>query len=47
MEDTSISVPHFQGKNIYLFGVFDGHGGSNIFYLGPEVAQFVQNHFAD
>ena len=30
MEDTTLTIPNFDGKNNSLFGVFDGHGGSII-----------------
>lgn len=38
-EDAHLTEASFQEKTS-LFGVFDGHGG-------PEVAQFVANHFAE
>jgi len=38
MEDSHIADLKMQGGNC-LFGVFDGHGGS-------EVAIFVKNHFS-
>ena len=31
MEDTSIHINHFPNHNQYLFGVFDGHGGTSFF----------------
>lgn len=30
MEDASIHVNNFPNKNNYLFGIFDGHGGTII-----------------
>lgn len=27
-----------------VFAIFDGHGGNQYSYLGPEVAQFAKHH---
>ncbi len=41
MEDSHIAnLEMAEGENMSIFGVFDGHGGS-------EVAHFVENHFID
>ena len=40
MEDAHISDLDIGSGNTQLFGVFDGHGGS-------EVAKFVGNHFTE
>ena len=39
MEDSHIANLNI-GQGIYLFGVFDGHGGS-------EVSEFVKRHFTE
>lgn len=46
MEDATIHINNFPTKNHYLFGVFDGHGGTTSCHSGPEVAQYVQRHFS-
>jgi protein phosphatase 1G len=53
MEDSHIANLKI-GKGIYLFGVFDGHGGKpdslteKIYCLiGGEVAEFVKRHFTE
>lgn len=38
MEDSHIADFKSLGKNNFIFGVFDGHGGM-------EVSEFVKRHF--
>ena len=53
MEDSHIAdIDNLSWNNSksYLFGVFDGHGGSFIFasifiFLGMEVSEYVKRHF--
>ena len=34
MEDAHIAIAPFTNKKLALFAVFDGHGGTNLSYLG-------------
>ena len=47
MEDATLTVSPFTYKNYSLFCVFDGHGGTELFNLGPEVAHFAKKHFPE
>ena len=47
MEDAAITQAPFSDKNLALFGIFDGHGGWSILYLGAEIAIFVERHFCE
>ena len=50
MEDSHIADLNL-GTNKYIFGVFDGHGGSSPHspqthtFLGSEVSEYVKRHF--
>ena len=51
MEDSHIANLDL-GDDKYLFGVFDGHGGTNnsptyFNLLGMEVSEFVKRHFTE
>lgn len=46
MEDAAIhELDHPSLKGNYLFGVFDGHGGTFIFEVGFEVSKYVEKIF--
>jgi serine/threonine protein phosphatase PrpC len=44
MEDAIITKLNLQ-PGMSIFGVFDGHGGKEIKYVGPEVSKFVEKFF--
>ncbi len=44
MEDFHTTILNLS-DDVHFFGIYDGHGGTICFYLGPEVAIFVQRHF--
>lgn len=50
MEDSHIAKFEI-AKDIHVFGVFDGHGGTSLGFfmnwLGKEVARFTERHFID
>ena len=44
MEDTSLTMPNFDGKGNSLFGIFDGHGGSIISqFVGCNIENVLKN----
>ena len=44
MEDTTLTMPNFDGKGNSLFGIFDGHGGSIISqFVGCNIENILKN----
>lgn len=46
MQDAAIHLLDI-GDGNGMFAVFDGHGGNNLLYQGPEVSQYVSQIFVN